>query len=137
MGMSTVAPSTQPTSGKGGPPGMADQNAMSTNQGFQPANVNPQQQPQFGQPSQYSNTIPQSGWDNATIGNPVNQGGKGGKGGSEGWTPFAPSWNPNDMSSTSGKGGNQPAQPAQPTKQDVFMALGRSAITNQRNRESR
>lgn len=92
MGMSTIAPSNQPTSGKGG----GTITSSTSNQA------------QFGQPSQYSNTIPQAnqnaGWDNATIGSISNQSGKsgssidqsGGKGGGKGsgWQPFNAQWTP-------------------------------------------
>lgn len=52
------------------------------------------QQPQFGQPNQYSNTVgQQGGWDNATIQPQQQSVGKGGKG--QSWKPYQSptSWN--------------------------------------------
>lgn len=81
MGMQTVS-SQQPSQGKG---------AVTT-----PATSG---QPQFGQPNQYSNTIQQGGWDNASLGGQAlgQSSGKGGKGQSS-WQPFQSNWTAPDTS---------------------------------------
>lgn len=63
-------------------------------------------QPRFGQPSQYSNTIPR--WDNATIAPQYSVGGKIGKGGGmqSNYPTARTNWSYSTPTSTSGKSGN-------------------------------